>query len=87
MKMTACDTVTFARDRSQVGQTRSASLAAFASGGCSPGFAGKDEQHEGEPFFDTVYLPPGVPHSISNTGLADLIFIVATSPVTDEKPG
>jgi mannose-6-phosphate isomerase-like protein (cupin superfamily) len=29
---------------------------------------------------DVIYLPPGVPHSISNTGLA-------TSPVTDEEPG
>ena len=36
---------------------------------------------------DVIYLPPGVPHSISNTGLVDLIFIVATSPVTDEDPG
>jgi len=36
---------------------------------------------------DVIYLPPGVPHSISNTGLVDLIFIVATSPVTDEEPG
>lgn len=36
---------------------------------------------------DVVYLPPGVPHSISNTGLVDLVFIVVTSPVVDEKPG
>ena len=35
---------------------------------------------------DVIYLPPGVPHSISNTGLIDLIFIVATSPVSDEEP-
>jgi mannose-6-phosphate isomerase-like protein (cupin superfamily) len=35
---------------------------------------------------DVIYLPPGVPHSISNTGLVDLVFIVATSPVTDEEP-
>ena len=33
---------------------------------------------------DVIYLPPGVPHSINNTGLVDLVFIVATSPVTDE---
>ncbi len=35
---------------------------------------------------DVIYLPPGVPHSISNTGLVDLVFIVATSPVSDEEP-
>jgi len=35
---------------------------------------------------DVIYLPPGVPHSISNTGLVDLVFIVATSPVDDEEP-
>jgi mannose-6-phosphate isomerase-like protein (cupin superfamily) len=33
---------------------------------------------------DVIYLPPGVEHSINNTGVADLIFIVATSPVTDD---
>jgi len=33
---------------------------------------------------DVIYLPPGVEHSINNTGVADLVFIVATSPVTDE---
>jgi mannose-6-phosphate isomerase-like protein (cupin superfamily) len=33
---------------------------------------------------DVIYLPPGVEHAISNTGLTDLVFIVATSPVTDE---
>jgi mannose-6-phosphate isomerase-like protein (cupin superfamily) len=33
---------------------------------------------------DIVYLPPGVEHMISNTGLTDLVFIVATSPVTDD---
>jgi mannose-6-phosphate isomerase-like protein (cupin superfamily) len=35
---------------------------------------------------DVIYLPPGVPHSINNTGLVDLIFIVVTSPVVDEPP-
>jgi len=35
---------------------------------------------------DVIYLPPGVPHSISNTGTVDLVFIVATSPVEDEEP-
>jgi mannose-6-phosphate isomerase-like protein (cupin superfamily) len=33
---------------------------------------------------DFIYLPPGVEHSIANTGLVDLVFIVVTSPVTDE---
>jgi len=32
---------------------------------------------------DVVYLPPGVPHSIRNSGLGDLTFIVVTTPVTD----
>lgn len=33
---------------------------------------------------DVIYLPPGIEHSINNTGLSDLIFIVVTSPVTDD---
>lgn len=33
---------------------------------------------------DVVYIPPGVEHGISNTGLTDLTFIVATTPVNDE---
>ena len=33
---------------------------------------------------DVIFLPPGVPHSIENTGLCDLIFIVVTTPVKDE---
>jgi len=32
---------------------------------------------------DFIFLPPGVEHSISNTGLVDLVFLVVTSPVTD----
>jgi mannose-6-phosphate isomerase-like protein (cupin superfamily) len=32
---------------------------------------------------DVIFLPPGVTHSIANTGLVDLVFIVATSPVED----
>jgi len=35
---------------------------------------------------DVIFLPPGVEHAISNTGLVDLVFLVVTSPVTDE-PG
>jgi mannose-6-phosphate isomerase-like protein (cupin superfamily) len=33
---------------------------------------------------DAIYLPPGVEHSINNTGVEVLIFIVVTSPVTDK---
>jgi mannose-6-phosphate isomerase-like protein (cupin superfamily) len=33
---------------------------------------------------DVIFLPPGVEHSIANTGLADLVFLVATSPVSDD---
>lgn len=33
---------------------------------------------------DVIFLPPGVPHSIENTGLGDLTFIVVTTPVLDE---
>ena len=33
---------------------------------------------------DVIFLPPGVEHAIRNTGVSDLIFIVATSPVTDD---
>lgn len=32
---------------------------------------------------DVVYIPPGVEHAISNTGLSDLTFIVATTPADD----
>ena len=32
---------------------------------------------------DFIFLPPGVDHSIENTGLTDLVFLVVTSPVTD----
>jgi mannose-6-phosphate isomerase-like protein (cupin superfamily) len=36
---------------------------------------------------DFIFLPPGVKHAISNTGLVDLVFLVVTSPVTDgEEP-
>jgi mannose-6-phosphate isomerase-like protein (cupin superfamily) len=33
---------------------------------------------------DFIFLPPGVEHAISNTGLVDLVFLVITSPVSDE---
>ena len=35
---------------------------------------------------DFIFLPPGVEHSISNTALVDLVFLVVTSPVTDDAP-
>jgi mannose-6-phosphate isomerase-like protein (cupin superfamily) len=34
---------------------------------------------------DFIYLPPGVEHSIENTGLVDLVFLVVTSPVSDDE--
>ena len=33
---------------------------------------------------DVIFLPPGVEHSIANSGINDLVFLVVTSPVTDE---
>jgi mannose-6-phosphate isomerase-like protein (cupin superfamily) len=33
---------------------------------------------------DVIYLPPGVEHSIQNSGLVDLVFLVVTSPMTDD---
>jgi mannose-6-phosphate isomerase-like protein (cupin superfamily) len=33
---------------------------------------------------DYIFLPPGIDHSIANTGLVDLVFLVVTSPVTDD---
>jgi mannose-6-phosphate isomerase-like protein (cupin superfamily) len=33
---------------------------------------------------DVIYLPPGVEHAIENTGLVDLIFLVVTSPASDD---
>ena len=33
---------------------------------------------------DVIFLPPGIDHAISNTGLTDLVFLVVTSPVTDD---
>ena len=33
---------------------------------------------------DVIFLAPGVEHSIANSGLTDLVFLVVTSPVRDE---
>lgn len=35
---------------------------------------------------DFIFVPPGVEHSISNTGLVDLVFLVVTTPASDETP-
>jgi len=32
---------------------------------------------------DVIFLPPSIEHSISNSGVVDLVFLVVTSPVTD----
>ena len=36
---------------------------------------------------DVIFLPPGIEHAIENSGLVDLVFLVITSPVTDEVVG
>jgi quercetin dioxygenase-like cupin family protein len=33
---------------------------------------------------DYVYVPPGVHHSFTNTGLGGLVFLVVTTPADDE---
>lgn len=33
---------------------------------------------------DVIFIPPGVAHGITNSGLSDLTFIVVTTPVNDE---
>jgi len=33
---------------------------------------------------DVIFIPPGIWHSIQNSGLGDLTFIVVTTPVKDE---
>ncbi len=33
---------------------------------------------------DVVFLPPGIPHALENTGTTNLVFIVVTAPVSDE---
>lgn len=32
---------------------------------------------------DVIHIPPGVEHAIYNSGLADLVFLVVTTPPTD----
>ena len=43
------------------------------------------EQHLMRPH-DYVYVPPGVRHSFTNTGLSGLVFLVVTTPADDEEP-
>ena len=33
---------------------------------------------------DVIFIPPGIAHSINNTGLEDLVFLVITVPAVDE---
>ena len=42
-----------------------------------------EERHLMRPH-DYVYVPPGVRHSFTNTGLAGLVFLVVTTPALDE---
>jgi len=35
---------------------------------------------------DVIFVPPGIEHSIANTGLVDLVFLVITAPATDDGP-
>lgn len=43
-----------------------------------------DESHLMRPH-DYVYVPPGVRHSFTNTGLNGLVFLVITTPASDEE--
>ena len=43
------------------------------------------ERHVMRPH-DYVYVPPGIPHSFTNTGLDGLVFLVVTTPAVDEEP-
>jgi quercetin dioxygenase-like cupin family protein len=33
---------------------------------------------------DVIFIPPGIEHSFSNSGLENLVFLVITSPLVDE---
>jgi mannose-6-phosphate isomerase-like protein (cupin superfamily) len=43
-----------------------------------------DQSHLMRPH-DYVYVPPGVRHSFTNTGLDGLVFLVITTPASDEE--
>jgi quercetin dioxygenase-like cupin family protein len=34
---------------------------------------------------DYAFMPPGLPHSFTNTGLGPLVFLVVTTPVDDNE--
>ncbi len=34
---------------------------------------------------DFVYVPPGIRHSFHNTGTAGLVFLVITTPASDDE--
>jgi len=42
------------------------------------------DQHRVVRKHDVIFIPPGVPHAIRNTGLGALTFIVVTTPTEDE---
>ena len=33
---------------------------------------------------DVIFITPGTEHAVHNSGLGDLTFIVATTPITDD---
>lgn len=33
---------------------------------------------------DVIFIPPGVEHALYNSGLVDLVFLVITTPVSDD---
>ncbi|MFZ2737242.1 MAG: cupin domain-containing protein [Burkholderiaceae bacterium] len=43
-----------------------------------------EEKHLMRPH-DYVYVPPGIRHSFTNTGIAGLVFLVVTTPASDEE--
>jgi quercetin dioxygenase-like cupin family protein len=43
-----------------------------------------DKEHLMRPH-DYVYVPPGIRHSFTNTGIHGLVFLVITSPANDEE--
>jgi quercetin dioxygenase-like cupin family protein len=43
-----------------------------------------DDEHLMRPH-DYVFVPPGVRHSFTNTGLEGLVFLVITTPASDEE--
>lgn len=44
-----------------------------------------DEKHLVGPGF-AMFVPPGTLHAVENTGDRDLVFVIATSPPSDDAP-